>query len=196
MTNETSSVRKIASYTRMEEGTLQDYLLIRGLAAPYRAATGDRILLYMDTLHDGLPGEQVDRYVHSLQTATRAFRDGANEETVVAALLHDIGDQLASNNHAKFAAAILQPYVTAATYWMVKHHGIFQGYYYFHHYGRDRNEREKYRGHPAFAKTAEFCEKWDQTSFDPKYDTMPLSSFEQAVRRVFTREPWGAQTRE
>src|SRR5262245_40077169 len=112
------------SYTRMADGTREDYQLLRELSMPYRAALADRLLLYMDTLHEGFPGEQVDRYEHSLQTATRALRAGADEETIVAAVLHDIGDQLAPSNHSEFAASVLRPYVTPATYWMVLHHGI------------------------------------------------------------------------
>jgi predicted HD phosphohydrolase len=185
----------VASYTRMADGTREDYELLRDLAAPFRAALVDRILLYMDTLHEGFPGEQVDRYEHSLQTATRALRHGADEETVVAALLHDIGDQLAPSNHAEFAASLLRPYVSPITHWMVQHHGIFQGYFYFHHIGKNRFEREQYHGHPAFERTVEFCDRWDQESFDPNYDTMPLDAFVPMLRRIFGREPWGAHTK-
>ena len=184
----------VVSYTRMADGTREDYELLRDLAAPFRATLVDRILLYMDTLHEGFPGERVDRYEHSLQTATRALRDGADDETIVAALLHDIGDQLAPSNHAQFAASVLRPYVRPVTYWLVQHHGIFQGYFYFHHIGKDRFEREKYRNHPAFERTIEFCDRWDQESFDPDYDTMPLDTFVPMLRRIFAREPWGAHT--
>ena len=185
----------VVSYTRMADGTREDYEILRDLARPFRATLVDRILLYMDTLHEGFPGEQVDRYEHSLQTATRAFRHGADEETVVAAVLHDIGDQLAPSNHADFAAAVLRPFVSPATHWMVQHHGIFQGYFYFHHIGKDRFEREQYRGHPYFERTVEFCDRWDQESFDPDYDTMPLDAFVPMLRRIFAREPWGAHTK-
>jgi predicted HD phosphohydrolase len=185
----------VVSYTRMADGTREDYELLRDLARPFRASLVDRILLYMETLHEGFPGEQVDRYEHSLQTATRACRHGADEETVVAAVLHDIGDQLAPSNHAEFAAAVLRPYVSPATHWMVQHHGIFQGYFYFHHIGKDRFEREQYRGHPAFQRTVEFCDRWDQESFDPDYDTMPLDAFVPMLHRIFAREPWGAHTK-
>ena len=101
----------------------------------------------------------------------------------------------ANTNHKRrdFAAALLQPYVSRTTHWIVKHHGIFQGYYYFHHYGKDRNAREQFRGHPAFEKTIEFCSKWDQVAFDPGYDTMPLSAFEPIVRRVFARPAWSVE---
>ncbi|MCH8991832.1 MAG: HD domain-containing protein [Acidobacteria bacterium] len=118
----------------------------------------------------------------------------ADEETVVAALLHDIGVPFSPDNHDRFAAEILRPYVGWETYWLVQHHGIFQGYYYFHHVGKDRREREKYRGHPVFEKAVEFCEKWDQAAFDPDYDTMPLSAFEPMVQRIFARDPWAART--
>ncbi len=185
--------KRTVSYVRMEDGTAEDYALVKELAKPFIAGTADRVLAYFPQLHHSYEGDHVDRYEHSLQTATRAFRDGADEETVTAALLHDIGDMLAPENHSDFAAALLQPYVSRTTHWIVKHHGIFQGYYYFHHYGKDRNAREQFRGHPAFEKTIEFCSKWDQMAFDPRYDTMPLSAFEPIVRRVFARPAWSAE---
>jgi predicted HD phosphohydrolase len=192
MSNRVAQKRTV-SYVRMEDGTAEDYALVKELAKPFVAATADRVLAYMPQLRFSYEGDQVDRYEHSLQTATRAFRDGADEETVTAALLHDIGDMLAPENHSDLAAALLQPYVSRTTHWIVKHHGIFQGYYYFHHYGKDRNAREQFRGHPAFEKTIEFCSKWDQMAFDPSYDTMPLSAFEPIVRRVFAQPAWSAE---
>jgi len=192
MPNEIAAPKRMVNYIRMEDGTREDYLLIRELLKPHYEATAERVLKSVEELKESYSGEPVDRCQHSLQTATRAFRDGADEETVVAALLHDIGDMLAPHNHGELAGAVLRPFVSADTHWMVVHHGVFQGYYYFHHYGLDRNEREKYRGHPAFEKTVEFCAKWDQAAFDPAYDTMPLEAFEDAVRRVFAREPWAS----
>jgi len=185
--------KRTVSYIRMEDGTAEDYALVAELAKPFIVGTADRVLGYLPQLRFSYEGDQVDRYEHSLQTATRAFRGGADEETVTAALLHDIGDMLAPENHSDFAAALLQPYVSRTTHWIVKHHGIFQGYYYFHHYGKDRNAREQFRGHPAFEKTIEFCSKWDQMAFDPGYDTMPVSAFEPIVRRVFARPAWSAE---
>ncbi len=186
------SAKRVVSYIRMEDGTEEDYVLLRDLAEPFRKGTADRVLRALEPLHNSYEGDQVDRYEHSLQTATRAFRDGADDETVVAALLHDIGDVLAPDNHADYAASVLKPYVSQGTTWMILQHGVFQGYYYFHHYGKDRNEREKFRGHPMFERTVEFCAKWDQMAFDPNYDTMPLEAFKPAVHRIFDREPWTA----
>jgi predicted HD phosphohydrolase len=190
-----AAVDRKVSYKQMKDGTKEDYALMSSNLKAFRAEATDRVLEYLKGLQ-GVPGEHVTTYEHSLQSATRALRDGADEETVVAALLHDIGVPLALDDHDEMAATIIRPYVSWDTYWMIKHHGLFQGYYYFHHLGRDRNERDKYRGHPAYAKTVEFCEKWDQSSFDPDYDTLPLSVFEPMVRRIFGREPWGARTRE
>ncbi|MDF0498864.1 HD domain-containing protein [Bradyrhizobium yuanmingense] len=193
VSNRPAAERRTVSYIRMEDGTAEDYALLSELNAPFRAATADRVLAYLPLLRNSTEGDQVDRYVHSLQAASRALRDGAEDELVVAALLHDIGDLLAPENHSEFAASILQPYVSRTTHWIIEHHGIFQGYYYFHHTGKDRNAREQFRGHPAFEKTAEFCAKWDQTAFDPNYDTLPLATFEPIVRRIFARAPWSAE---
>ncbi len=179
------------SFTRMEDGTAEDYaLLAREEETPKAANFADSVLGQLQTLKGPKLGYKIDRYQHSLQTATRAERDGADEETVVAALLHDIGDTLAPDNHAEFAATLLKPYVTQRTWWIVQHHGIFQGYYFWHHLGGDRHAREQYRGHPYFEACADFCARWDQTAFDPDYDTAPLTHFEPMVRRLLRREPW------
>ena len=137
-------------------------------------------------------GYQVDRYTHSLQSATRAESDGADEETVVCALLHDLGDVIAPDNHSEVIASILRPYISEKNHWVLKHHGLFQGYYYFHHIGGDRNARERYEDHPFYQDCVDFCEKWDQTSFDPDYPTQHLEYFEPMVRNVVTapKHPW------
>ena len=184
------------SYLRMKDGTKDDYAMMAENAVAYQRLTPGRLLSYMDTVLEGIPGERVDTREHSLQTASRAFRDGADEEVVVAALLHDIGVPFAVDNHDRFAGEVIRPFVGWETYWVVRHHGIFQGYYYFHHIAKDREAREKYRGHPAFQQAVDFCEKWDQESFDPAYNTMPVSAFEPMVHRIFAREPWGDRTKQ
>jgi predicted HD phosphohydrolase len=185
-----------ASYRRMEDGTSEEYHRVFELLKTFELGLADRVLRALESLKNSYPGETVDRYVHSLQTATRAHRDGRDEEFVVAALLHDLGDMLASENHSEYAASILKPYVRPHTYWMIRQHGLFQGYYYFHHFGVDRNAREKHRGHPAYELCLDFCAKYDQMAFDPDYDTMPIEAFAPMVRRLFAREPWGPHAKE
>ncbi len=178
------------SFTRMDQGTAEEYQWLGGLLdAHIRETHADNVLHVLKMMQGPKLGYKVDRYIHSLQSATRAQRDGASEEMVVAALLHDIGDILAPENHSALAAATLRPYVSEETHWVIRHHGLFQGYYFWHHLGGDRDARERYRGHPHFEACADFCERWDQTSFDPDYDTMPLEAFEPMVRRLFAREP-------
>jgi len=176
-------------FTRMADGTPEEYAFLSRLETDYAADAADRVLAFFAAQEDTLQGYRVSRQEHALQSATRALRDGAEEEMVVAALLHDIGDALAPWNHSAFAAAILRPYVSERTWWIVQHHGLFQSYYYAHHCGGDRNARERFRDHRWFEDCAQFCEHWDQCSFDPDYDTLPLASFEPMVRRVFGREP-------
>lgn len=178
------------NFIRMENGTAEEYQLLDRCEREYVAGTADRVLALLQGLQDSMAGYRIDRLGHSLQTATRAQRDDASGEMVVAALLHDIGDGLAPQNHGEFAASILKPYVSADTHWIIKHHGVFQGYYFFHHLGADRNLRDRYRDHPCFDACADFCERWDQNSFDPDYDTLPLSHFEPMVRELFAREPF------
>jgi predicted HD phosphohydrolase len=121
--------------------------------------------------------------------ATRAEADGADTETIVCALLHDIGDIIGTANHSQVAAALLRPYVSDQNYWVVNHHGLFQGYYYFEHYGRDRNERDRYSDHPYYQACVDFCAKYDQNCFDPDYPTKPLEYWEPMVREIFARPP-------
>jgi predicted HD phosphohydrolase len=178
-------------FVNMADGTREEYELLERHYRPFTAALPDRLMTHLSLLSGDLMGYKIDRFQHSLQSATRAHRDGADEEMVVAALLHDIGDTISPENHSELAASVLQPYVSARTHWIIKHHGLFQGYYYFHHLGGDRNARERYRGHPLFEPCADFCAKYDQNSFDPDYDTMPLDAFEPALRRIFARKPFG-----
>ena len=177
-------------FRRMVDGTREDYDLLARHEAAFVAGTADRILDHLRRLDAGLAGYQVSRLQHSLQTATRAWRDGADADWIVAALLHDIGDDLAPHNHDTLAATVIRPYVREEVSWVVQHHGIFQLVYYAHHTGGDPNARDKYRGHPSFDAAVAFCERWDQVSFDPDYDTKPLDFFAPFVREVFAREPW------
>ena len=180
------------SFTSMAAGTREDYELLERLEAQFASSTADRVLEQLKGLAGSLAGYKVDRLEHSLQSATRAYRDGAEEEMVVAALLHDIGDLLAPHNHSEMAAAVLKPYVSERTYWVVRQHGLFQSYYYAHHTGGDRNARDRYIDHPWYQDAVDFCHRWDQSSFDPEYDSLPLEFFEPMVRRVFAREPFSA----
>jgi predicted HD phosphohydrolase len=177
----------------MAAGTREDYELLDRLEAQFASGTADRVLDQLRGLAGSLAGYQVDRLEHSLQSATRAHRDGADEEMVVAALLHDIGDLLAPHNHSEMAAAVLRPYVSERTYWVIRQHGLFQTYYYAHHMGGDRNARDRYLDHPWYQDAVDFCHQWDQPSFDPAYESLPLEFFEPIVRRVFAREPFSAQ---
>ena len=172
-------------FTAMRQATREDYQVIGRHSATFFQGLPDRILSHLQILSGDTGGYAVDRLTHSLQTATRAQRDGRDDEYVVCALLHDIGDTLASANHAQLAATILEPFVSEKNRWIVEKHAIFQGYYFFHHFDMDRNLRDRFREHEWFRDCAEFCEKYDQNSFDPEYDTLPLDAFEPALRQVF-----------
>ena len=178
------------SFTSMAAGSQEDYDLLDRLESEFAASTADRVLDQLKGLAGSLAGYQVDRLEHSLQSATRAYRDGAEEEMVVAALLHDVGDLLAPENHSEMAAAVLRPYVSERTYWIVRHHGLFQSYYFAHFRGGDRNARDRFKGHPWYQDAVDFCHRWDQPSFDPSYESLDLEFFEPMVQRVFSRTPF------
>jgi len=181
---------KKVSFTEMKHGTKDDYLFLEKHENDFERRTADRILKFMSNLNNTLEGYQVSRLEHSLQTATRALNDKVDDEMVVAALLHDIGDELAPLNHSEYAAAVLKPYVSEKTHWIVEKHGEFQMYYYVHHLGGNRNQREKYKEHKYYEDTIKFCENWDQKSFDPNFKSLPLKEFEPIVKKIFSRIPY------
>ena len=178
------------SFTQMKDGSAEEYALLHRLEADYIRALPDRLLVALQRLGDSLQGYQVSRLEHSLQSATRAEDDGADADMIVAALLHDLGDELAPDNHSQLAASILRPYVRAQVTWVVEMHGLFQMRYYAHHLGKDPDGYLAYRDHPWFEDCVNFCERYDQAAFDPAYPTRPLSHFEPILRAVFARKPF------
>ena len=186
MNNHTAHDADTVSFTAMSDGTAADYALLERCEREYAAGLGDRILDALARLDDSLGGYRVTRLEHSLQSATRARADGADVDWVVAALVHDIGDELAPFNHSEYAAAIVRPYVREEVTWVIEQHGVFQSWYFAHHLGGDRNRRDAFADHPWAPLCAEFCARWDQVSFDPEYRNDPLESFADDVREVFT----------
>lgn len=179
--------RKVG-FTAMEQGSKADYELVFEHDARNAAGFADRVLAWLEQM-DGDSPYQISRLEHCLQTATRAERDGADDETIVCALLHDIGDVIAPANHSEAAAALLRPFVSEKNYWIVKHHGLFQAYYYAKHYGEDPNAREHFKDHEHYQACVDFCARWDQASFDPDFPTEPLEHFEPLVRALFAKPP-------
>lgn len=176
------------SFTAMKEGTREDYELLARLEKPFLALAPDRVLDELRRQGDAtLEGYRITRLEHALQSASRAEAKGADTDWIVGALLHDIGDGLAPQNHDRMSAEVIRPFVRWEVAWVVEHHGIFQTLYYGHHYGWDRNARDRFRDHPCFEACAAFCEHWDQASFDPDFRSQPLAHFEPMVRAVFGR---------
>ena len=177
-------------FTRMQDGTAEEYAFLERLEQEYAAELPRRIEAQLLSLANSLSGYRVNRLEHSLQSATRAWRDGRSRDYIVAALVHDIGDELAPYSHSEMAAAVLRPFVSERLYWIVRTHGIFQMYYYGEQTGQDKHARDRYQGHAWFDDAVEFCELYDQNCFDPAYQSQPLSFFQPMLEEVFTREPW------
>ncbi len=175
-----------ATFTAMTEAKPEDWGIIADHMRDFSRELPARVIAHLELLRGDYGGYPVDRLEHCLQTASRAHRDGRDEEYVVCALLHDIGDTLGPSNHADIAATILEPYISEENHWIIKHHGIFQGYYFFHHVGLDRNLRDNYKDHPYFDACAEFCHLYDQNSFDADYESEPLAFFVPMVERVMS----------
>lgn len=183
-TTATTGTPARASFRQMQDSTREDWALIVPEAMKMARSLPDRVLAHLALLEGDYGGFPIDRYSHSLQTATLALGAGRDEEYVCCALLHDIGDTLGSFNHPDIAAAILQPFVSEANHWMVQHHGIFQGHNFFHHIGLDRNLRDAYASHPHAAHTAEFVALYDNAAFDPDGPLAPIATFEPMLRRL------------
>ena len=177
-------------FVEMKDGDKEDYDLLAKFEDKYIEGTADRVIRILKSLDSSLGGYQVSMLEHSLQAATRALRDDADEEMIVASLLHDIGDEIAPLNHSELAASVLKPFVSEKTRWIVEKHGLFQAYYYNHYYNKNRNLRDKYKGHKFYEDTINFCHKWDQASFDPNYNTIPLDDFIPLVGKIFSRTPY------
>lgn len=182
---------RTVSFTQMKDGTKEEYELLRKLEQPFLRLTAERVLSELRRQDEAtLEGYKITRLQHGLQSATRAEADRVDIDWIVGALLHDIGDGLAPQNHDRMSAEVIRPFVRWEVAWTVEHHGIFQMLYYGHHYGWDRNARERFRDHPCFTTCAAFCERWDQSSFDPDYPSKPLAHFEPMVREVFARKAY------
>ena len=177
---------KEVSFSRLDEATKDDFDIIHPFLAEERKNLVDRLLEHLQGLSGPKLGFKVDRLEHSLQTATRAFKDGADDETVVCALLHDIGDKFAPDNHGAFAAEILKPFVSNNNYNIIRYHPEFQGYFFFDKIGGDPNLRNRHKGKPWFDKAHKFCEFWDMPAFDPDYISEDISFFEPMVKKVFS----------
>ena len=191
MDHELKKKEKKVSFTAMKDGTREDYEILAELEKPFLALTADRILQELrQSGETTLEGYQITRLEHALQSGTRAMRDGADIDWIVGALLHDIGDGLAPQNHDRMSAEIIRPFVRWDVAWTVEHHGIFQVLYYAHHYNWDRNARDRFRDHPLFKSCEDFCERWDQSSFDPEYLIEPLDTFEPMVKEIFNRKAY------
>ena len=175
-----------ATFKSFEESTREEWQNIMVCIQDTQAMVADRVIEQLAMLEHDHGGFPVNRLEHCLQTATRAEKDGRDSEYIMCALIHDIGDNLAPFNHPDIAAGILKPFVSEANCWMVQHHGIFQGYYFWDYIGLDKNAREKFRGHEYFDYTEEFCAKYDSPAFDSDYKSAPLSHFEPMIRELFT----------
>ena len=179
-----------ATFTRMDESTAEEWAHIGAESFKNQGRVADRVLMLLESLGEIVDGFATDQLTHCLQTATRAERDGADEEVVVASLCHDIGKAISVPNHPAIAAEILRPYVRPAVYDMIRVHQDFQGRHYYAHFGGDPDAREQHRetlDPETFALAERFADLWDQTAFDPAYDTLPLEHFEPLVRQVFAQ---------
>lgn len=176
-----------AKFNHMKDGTAEDWAIIGKEAVEFSRSLNQRIIDHLMLLEGDCGGFPIDRLTHCLQTATLAHKDGKDEEYVICALLHDIGDTLGPANHADIAATILEPYISEANHWMVKHHAIFQGYYFFEYLGLEKNLRDQYKDHPHYDQTLEFIEKYDAPAFDPEAETYPLSFFEPMLKSVLSK---------
>jgi predicted HD phosphohydrolase len=174
-------------FRRMDEGTDADFQVLAQVHAENMRRLPDLLMgMLADLSADA--AYPIDRLDHSLQTATRALRDGADDELVVCALFHDVGESLGPMNHGEVVASILHPFISEKNHWMLAHHGLFQTYFYGEHLGLDPNARDAFKDDPYYQYTVDFTTNWDEVSFDPDYPSEPMSTFDPIVRRVIPTE--------
>jgi predicted HD phosphohydrolase len=173
------------SFKRMDEGKLEEWMAIGQEVAKRQANMPQIIKALLLQLEEQVDGFNINQLQHGLQTATRALRDGASEEMVVAALCHDIGKAISVENHPAIGAEILKPYVSRQTYEIIRTHQDFQGRHYYALMGKNPNARSQYEKEEWYAKAVQFTDEWDQAAFDEQYDTLPLSYFEPLIDRLF-----------
>ena len=182
---------KNVKFKHMKDGDKEDYLLLQKYEEKYVSLTYERIIEELTRQGENtMEGYKITRLDHGLQSATRAYNDGADIDWIVGALLHDIGDGLAPQNHDRFSAEVVRPYVRDEITWVIEHHGIFQMIYYAHHYGWDKNARDKFKDNIYYESCSDFCERWDQSCFDPNYKYEPIEFFEPMIREVFKRKAY------
>ncbi len=177
-----------ASFRALSEATPADWALMERAERAHRQAhgpAGGLLNLLRSLIHADPLGAPVNLYAHSLQTATRVYNDAGDDELVVVALFHDVGEAISDNHHGLVAAEMLAPWISARRRWLLIHHVEFQALHFANHPTRDPHERDVYQGHPCFDETAHFCEAYDQNSFDPGFPTLTLGDFEPIVRRFF-----------
>ena len=183
--------KKNVKFKHMKDGDKEDYLLLQKYEENYVSLTYERIIEELTRQgKNTMEGYKITRLDHGLQSATRAYNDGADIDWIVGALLHDIGDGLAPQNHDRFSAEVIRPYVRDEITWVIEHHGIFQMIYYAHHYGWDKNARDKFKDNIYYKSCSDFCERWDQSCFDPNYNYEPIEFFEPMIREVFKRKAY------
>ena len=175
------------NFKSMENGTAEEYAFLNGLEDQFNVDLPKRLIAALSSLNSSLSGYQISRLEHCLQGATRAYVAGEDLEMVIAILFHDIGDELAPYSHSEMAAAILRPFISEKIYWIIKHHGVFQMYYYAHHSGGDRNARELFIDSPWYQDAIKFCHEYDQNCFDPDYESKPLEFFVPMINEFFSR---------
>src|SRR5687768_12619783 len=158
----------MSTFTRMDQSTAEEWATIGVETAKNQSRVADRVLMLLESLGEIVDGFATDQLTHCLQTATRAERDGADDEVVVASLCHDIGKAISVPNHPAIAAEILKPYVREEVYDMIRVHQDFQGKHYYAHFGGNPEARETHRdalNGDTFTLAERFADDWDQTSF-------------------------------
>lgn len=185
-----SKSKSRVSFTAMKDGTREDFLIIKANDEQTDRELPDRLIRMLLEMDKDDGAYHISRLGHVLQCATRAERDGADDDWIIGALMHDVGDVLAPFTHGQVAYEILRPFVNEEVAWVVKHHGVFQMHYNKSLTDEQRKSREQFKDHPYYQSAIDFCENWDQNCFDPNYATEDLEHFVPLIQKVFTKTPW------
>jgi len=178
-----------ANFTRMQDGKIEDWMIIGAAHKQDFAKTADRFIEMLKQLENATLGFACDQLQHALMAGTLARRAGASDEHIVIALCHDMAKVINVPNHGQIAAEMMRPYISEDSYHVIYNHQAFQGEYYYHFMGAPNDLRKNFKDEPWYDLAVKLVDEWDAPAFDPDFEVDSLESFIPLMRKVFHDSP-------
>ena len=178
-----------AHFTRMQDGTLEEWQIIAAAHYKHFKHTADTFIDLLKSLEQHTLGFACDQLQHALMAGTLARRAGASNEHIVIALCHDIGKSINVPNHGAIAAEMMKPYISEDSYHVIYNHQAFQGEYYYQYLGAPTDLRLQWNDESWYPLACKLVDEWDAPAFDPDFEVDSLESFIPLMREVFHDKP-------